>query len=141
MWTQKFGSVSPAVYDGHNKEVKELIPRNQLLIYDVRDGWEPLCRFLDVPVPNDAFPRLNDSQAMRTICKYLFHCKQKDSETQSDFLWLDAGMMAFGLFYWIFYAAAAGGLAFLAVYPEATKHLVHRALDFIGSIWTRAVPA
>ena len=71
MWIKKFGSVGPQVYDGHNDEVKALIPKEQLLVYDVREGWEPLCKFLDVAVPDEPFPRLNDSQAMKSICRYL----------------------------------------------------------------------
>lgn len=69
MWVKKFGGLGPQVYDGHNYEVKNLIPKQQLLVYDVREGWEPLCRFLEVPIPEEPFPRLNDSQAMKTICK------------------------------------------------------------------------
>jgi hypothetical protein len=44
----------------HNEAVKALIPAGQLLVYEVKDGWEPLCRFLGKPVPEDAFPRTND---------------------------------------------------------------------------------
>ena len=30
------------------------------------DGWEPLCRFLNVPVPADTpFPRLNDTASFQ----------------------------------------------------------------------------
>lgn len=43
----------------HNDAVKETIPANQLLVYEVKDGWEPLCTFLDVPVPTEEFPRTN----------------------------------------------------------------------------------
>jgi len=43
----------------HNNAVKEAIPASQLLVFEVKDGWEPLCSFLDVPVPADAFPRTN----------------------------------------------------------------------------------
>jgi hypothetical protein len=35
------------------------------VFYDVRDGWEPLCKVLDVPVPKCIeFPRINDGAAM-----------------------------------------------------------------------------
>ena len=43
----------------HNDAVKETIPVNQLLVFEVKDGWEPLCTFLDVPVPGEKFPRTN----------------------------------------------------------------------------------
>jgi len=48
-----------AAFIAHNEAVKSAIPANKLLVFDVREGWEPLCEFLDVPVPADAFPRSN----------------------------------------------------------------------------------
>ncbi len=44
----------------HNDKVESTIPAHQLLIYQVKDGWGPLCAFLGVPVPADPFPRTND---------------------------------------------------------------------------------
>jgi hypothetical protein len=44
----------------HNEAVKAAIPADQLLEFEVKDGWEPLCSFLEVPVPNGDFPRTND---------------------------------------------------------------------------------
>ncbi|SDB51528.1 hypothetical protein SAMN03097699_1845 [Flavobacteriaceae bacterium MAR_2010_188] len=46
----------------HNKAVRETIPEAQLLIFQVKDGWEPLCKFLDLPVPNQPFPRTNNRE-------------------------------------------------------------------------------
>lgn len=47
------------VYEKHNREVIATIAAERLLVYDVAEGWEPLCRFLDRPVPQEPFPRLN----------------------------------------------------------------------------------
>ncbi len=44
----------------HNDEVKATIPAGQLLTYEVKQGWGPLCEFLGVPVPDEPFPRTND---------------------------------------------------------------------------------
>jgi len=44
----------------HNEAVKATIPPERLLVFDVREGWDPLCAFLGVPVPDNAFPRTND---------------------------------------------------------------------------------
>jgi hypothetical protein len=44
----------------HNEAVKATIPADQLLIYEVKQGWAPLCEFLGVPVPAGEFPRTND---------------------------------------------------------------------------------
>jgi hypothetical protein len=47
------------VYEAHNRAVVDTIPAARLLVYDPTTGWEPLCRFLGVPLPNAPFPHLN----------------------------------------------------------------------------------
>jgi len=42
------------------EDVKAAIPADRLLIFDVKQGWDPLCDFLGLPVPETAFPRAND---------------------------------------------------------------------------------
>lgn len=44
----------------HNDAVKNTIPSDRLLVYQVKEGWEPLCAFLGVPAPDEPFPRTND---------------------------------------------------------------------------------
>ena len=44
----------------HNEAVKQAIPAGQLLVYQVKEGWGPLCEFLRAPAPDEAFPRTND---------------------------------------------------------------------------------
>ena len=46
----------------HNKAVREIIPEEQLLVFQVKEGWEPLCKFLNVPVPDEPFPRTNNRE-------------------------------------------------------------------------------
>ena len=43
----------------HNEAVMATIPADRLLVFEVKDGWEPLCEFLQVPVPDEPFPRTN----------------------------------------------------------------------------------
>lgn len=50
-----------AVHEAHVAEVKATVPAEKLLVFDVKQGWEPLCAFLGVPVPAVPFPRENDS--------------------------------------------------------------------------------
>jgi hypothetical protein len=59
------------IYKRHNAEVKRTVPPDRLLIYEVKEGWEPLCRFLNVPIPQgQPFPHLNDTaQFQRFIQK------------------------------------------------------------------------
>jgi hypothetical protein len=49
-----------AGFTAHNEAVQEVIPADRLLVYQVKEGWEPLCEFLGVPVPDEPFPRTND---------------------------------------------------------------------------------
>jgi hypothetical protein len=46
-------------YIAHNDAVKKAIPADQLLVYEVKEGWGPLCKFLNAPVPAESFPRTN----------------------------------------------------------------------------------
>jgi hypothetical protein len=48
-----------AHYNAHNEEVMNTIPHGKLLVFDPRKGWEPLCSFLGVPVPDTPFPNTN----------------------------------------------------------------------------------
>jgi hypothetical protein len=50
-----------SVFEAHNQAVIDAIPASRLLVYRPGDGWEPLCRFLELPVPQEAFPHLNDT--------------------------------------------------------------------------------
>ncbi len=58
-------------YESHNQSVRDAIPASRLLEYDVREGWEPLCRFLDVPdadCPSTRgipFPKSNSARAIK----------------------------------------------------------------------------
>jgi hypothetical protein len=49
------------VYARHNAEVQAAIAPERLLVFDVAEGWDPLCRFLGVPVPDEPFPRTNSA--------------------------------------------------------------------------------
>lgn len=46
-------------FEQHNEEVIKHVPPQQLLVYNVKDGWEPLCQFLQVPIPQVPFPQTN----------------------------------------------------------------------------------
>jgi hypothetical protein len=51
-----------SVYKAHNAKVRETIPAERLLVYHVSDGWEPLCAFLGVPVPDGGTPNVNSRE-------------------------------------------------------------------------------
>ena len=54
-----------AVFEHHIDHVRATCLSERLLVFDVAEGWEPLCAFLDVPVPRHPFPRLNDAKSTR----------------------------------------------------------------------------
>ncbi|KAJ9507116.1 hypothetical protein QJQ45_004725 [Haematococcus lacustris] len=41
------------VFEGWNAEVQRVVPADRLLVFNVKQGWAPLCAFLGVPVPDD----------------------------------------------------------------------------------------
>ncbi|MEO8446635.1 MAG: sulfotransferase family protein [bacterium] len=44
-----------------NEEVIKIVPKENLLLFNAKDGWEPLCRFLNVPVPTTPYPVTNST--------------------------------------------------------------------------------
>ena len=59
-----------AVFNQYNQEVQNHVPPERLLVYDVKQGWDPLCAFLGVAVPaGKPFPRLNDTAEFRKIIR------------------------------------------------------------------------
>ncbi|MGA9796659.1 MAG: sulfotransferase family protein [Rhizomicrobium sp.] len=50
------------VFNRHNEEVKRTIPAGRLLVFDAAQGWEPICRFLDKPIPAMPFPKTNTTE-------------------------------------------------------------------------------
>ena len=63
-----YGSVNPSAkslfrkrYKAHIDRVQRVIPEGKLLVYNVKQGWKPLCQFLGCDVPTQTFPRENVS--------------------------------------------------------------------------------
>ena len=59
------------VFNRHIEEVRDTIAPARLLVFDVREGWAPLCRFLKVPIPSEPFPRLNDTASTQAMIKLI----------------------------------------------------------------------
>lgn len=51
-----------SVFNRHNAQVRAAIAPERLLVYEVADGWVPLCAFLGVPVPNGPMPKVNTTE-------------------------------------------------------------------------------
>ncbi|MFB2922872.1 sulfotransferase family protein [Aerosakkonema funiforme] len=75
IWHRKFDerfkdkAYALAVFNQHIEEVKRTVPPEQLLVYEVKEGWEPLCRFLGVTIPDRPFPHLNQKTEFTRILK------------------------------------------------------------------------
>jgi hypothetical protein len=50
-----------AVFERHIADVRATVSPDRLLVFDVAQGWLPLCTFLDLPVPDESFPHVNDA--------------------------------------------------------------------------------
>jgi hypothetical protein len=56
-----------AEFERHTAEVKRAIPAERLLVFEVAQGWEPLCEFLGAPAPAEPFPRVNSRAEMQAM--------------------------------------------------------------------------
>ena len=50
------------VYNAHVERVKATLPKSRLLVFEAKQGWEPLCGFLGVDVPDEPYPRVNTTE-------------------------------------------------------------------------------
>ncbi|MFG1709660.1 sulfotransferase family protein [Nonomuraea sp. M3C6] len=77
--------IAVAAFHRHVAVVQKSLPADRLLVFDVREGWEPLCRFLGVDAPaGEPFPRLNDSETMQRALQQLLTDGSIDSAFISD---------------------------------------------------------
>jgi hypothetical protein len=51
-----------AEMERHNEEVRSTVPAERLLVWEVGEGWQPLCEFLEVQVPAQPLPHVNDRE-------------------------------------------------------------------------------
>ena len=54
-----------SVFDAHIETVRARCDPDRLLIFEVSEGWQPLCDFLEVPVPSTPFPHANDRRSLQ----------------------------------------------------------------------------
>jgi hypothetical protein len=72
MWDRMENRMQDRAYmvDFFNKRSAEIvasIPAERLLVFQLSEGWEPLCRFLGVPVPDMEFPRINSRDETKAL--------------------------------------------------------------------------
>ncbi len=59
------------VFYEHHENVKKHVPANKVLVYDVSEGWGPLCVFLNVPEPSEPLPHLNKKENFKEMLGHL----------------------------------------------------------------------
>jgi hypothetical protein len=95
MLTDHLGDMSDEtltkIYNQQIEDAKKFVPADKLLIYNVKQGWEPLCKFLGIDIPNKPFPQSNDSETF--------------------FMFLHI-LAAFG---WIYFMLIVGGMYWIGV--------------------------
>nr|XP_026694248.1 uncharacterized protein LOC101242769 isoform X1 [Ciona intestinalis] len=68
LWPWSKYNVSPNVmkhiYRRHNNYVIQKVPKDRLLLFNLSDGWDPLCEFLGKEIPNKEFPHVNKSASI-----------------------------------------------------------------------------
>lgn len=78
IWDGTFGgrfedkATAVRIFNEHIENVKREVPAERLLVFDVGDGWGPLCQFLGVDtIPDEPFPRVNESAEIKRVVSIL----------------------------------------------------------------------
>ncbi len=50
------------VFNRHNQSVIDKVSADRLLVFEAKNGWKPLCDFLEVPIPSTDYPRVNTTE-------------------------------------------------------------------------------
>lgn len=57
-------------YKDHIEYVKKTCPSDRLLVFEAKDGWEPLCKFLGKEIPKESYPNVNDTNQFKKLIFY-----------------------------------------------------------------------
>lgn len=60
----------PEVYVRHNEFIRKTVPKEKLLEFNAKQGWEPLCEFLGVPVPEGPYPHVNEAAELKKNIRF-----------------------------------------------------------------------
>ena len=69
-------------FNDYNAEIIRSIPAERLLIFKVQDGWEPLCNFLDLPIPDIPFPHVNTKDEHKHMMAGMKAAQSKSSRKE-----------------------------------------------------------
>src|SRR5690606_33763530 len=81
--------------DEHNEYVREVTPPARFHMMDLSQGWEPLCKMLNVPIPDEPFPRVNDAEAVEGLNKEIL----KEAGSRWAGIFAVTGALGYGAFW------------------------------------------
>jgi len=89
-------------YKKHNAYVQSRVPAEDLLVWKVKDGWEPLCKFLNCPIPDGPIPHDNRTGDTKFIEEYAWKSDfmHRAGQKMNAYLLLDlvkCGLIGFGV--------------------------------------------
>ena len=91
-WQTEFGPITPKFHSFHNAKVLKENKAGDVLVFNVKEGWDPLCKFLGVDVPQDIpFPNVNERNNIKRMIRMI---------TMIGFCsWILLGAIIFGAIY------------------------------------------
>lgn len=57
------------IFEAHNQSVIDQVPADRLLVFEASQGWQPLCDFLEVPIPDAPYPKTNTTEDFLAMVK------------------------------------------------------------------------
>ena len=78
LWGDDFEKNGKKAFEDHYKKIQAMVPPERLLLYHVKEGWEPLCKFLDVSIPEMPMINVNNSKMFNQgfMAKKVYHFTQ-----------------------------------------------------------------
>lgn len=80
-------------YERHNQHVIDHVPSDNLLVFNVKEGWKPLCEFLGKPVHDKPFPhvKVNTSAGLLEL---------KGTLEMVVYLWIPVLLLIAAMLFW-----------------------------------------
>ncbi|XP_002124445.2 uncharacterized protein LOC100186284 [Ciona intestinalis] len=111
MFLSTFGSKKPnpkkwkSAYRRHVAYVKSVVPKDQLLIYNIKQGWDPICEFLEKKIPDQPFPVENKAGSKTSIAERMINdssvVKQIEFEAKLFFGALSVVVAAISIYFFL----------------------------------------
>lgn len=62
-------------YRQREEEIRDTVPPERLLVFEAKEGWGPLCRFLEVDEPTTPYPRVNSREETRKLLDMMINAQ------------------------------------------------------------------